>query len=105
MSIPHPPTLGASPATPEAIIVRLQRDARDDPRLAAIPATTRDQSIERAVQELWATSRVKTFLPVLALRQARAALDGLGAPAAADAQDPAGAPPRHAASSGCRRGR
>jgi hypothetical protein len=59
------------PATPEAIIVQVQRElARDD---TTASATEVARLADRAVRRLW-DSRVKVFIPVLALRDVREAL-------------------------------
>ena len=62
------------PATPEPIIAQVRRQLADDPVLdMPLEPSLLDHVAERAVRELW-ESRVKTFVPVLALRQARALL-------------------------------
>jgi len=59
------------PTTPESIIAHVRRQlATDAPRVMMLEPTVLDQVAERAVGELWG-SRIKTFVPVLALRQAR----------------------------------
>jgi hypothetical protein len=59
------------PTTPESIIAQVQRQLADDAsRVMMLEPTILDQVAERAVRELWG-SRIKTFVPVLALRQAR----------------------------------
>ena len=66
--------------TPDPTIARLQRDLAADPRLAShAMAAERDRVAEVAVRSLWAASRVKAFVPVLALRDARDALLDVGA--------------------------
>lgn len=66
------------PTTPEPIIAQVQRQLADDPRHGAMVSTTvLDRLADRAVRELW-ESRVKTFVPVLALRQARELLHDQG---------------------------
>jgi hypothetical protein len=57
-----------APATPEPIIAQVRRQLERDG--LAMPGGTLDGVVDRAVRELW-QSRVKTFVPVLALRQAR----------------------------------
>ena len=62
------------PITPEPIIAQVRRQLADDaPQDPSVETTLLDYVAERAVRELWG-SRVKTFVPVLALRQARAVL-------------------------------
>jgi hypothetical protein len=56
------------PATPEPIIAQVRRQLEADG--LTMPGGTIDSVADRAVRELW-ESRVKTFVPVLALRQAR----------------------------------
>ncbi len=59
------------PATPEPIIAQVRRQLADDaPRVMTVETTILDQVADQAVRELWG-SRIKTFVPVLALRQAR----------------------------------
>ena len=59
------------PTTLESIIAQVRRQLADDaPRVITVEPTVLDQVAERAVRELWG-SRIKTFVPVLALRQAR----------------------------------
>ena len=66
------------PATPEPIIAQVRRQLADDPALGTpLEATLLDHVAERSVRELW-ESRVKTFVPVLALRQARELLHDQG---------------------------
>jgi hypothetical protein len=72
------------PATPEPIIAQVRRQLADDPVLdMPLEPSLLDHVAERAVRELW-ESRVKTFVPVLALRQARALLHDQGIGIAAD---------------------
>jgi hypothetical protein len=72
------------PATPEPIIAQVRRQLADDPVLdMPLEPSLLDHVAERAVRELW-ESRVKTFVPVLALRQARALLHEHGIGFAAD---------------------
>ena len=62
------------PTNPESIIAQVRRQLTDDAPLDRAGETTLLDSVaERAVRELW-SSRVKTFVPVLALRQAREVL-------------------------------
>ena len=66
------------PATPEPIIAQVRRQLADDPALGTpLEPSLLDHVAERAVRELW-ESRVKTFVPVLALRQARELLHDQG---------------------------
>ena len=59
------------PATPEPIIAQVRRQLADDPALGTpLAATLLDRVADRAVRDLW-ESRIKTFVPVLALREAR----------------------------------
>ena len=65
------------PTTPEAIIAQVRRQLADDAsRVMTVEPAVLDQAAERAVRELWG-SRIKTFVPVLALRQAREILRDL----------------------------
>jgi hypothetical protein len=59
------------PTTPELIIAQVRRQLADEawPGLV-IHGLVLDRVADRAVRELWG-SRIKTFVPVLALRQAR----------------------------------
>src|SRR5215203_4783109 len=60
-----------TPSTPEPIIAQVRRQLADDDQVGArVPAGVLDRVAEQAVRELW-SSRVKTFVPVLALRTAR----------------------------------
>ena len=59
------------PATPEPIIALVRRQLADEAWPALVShGPDLDRVAERAVRELWG-GRVKTFVPVLALRQAR----------------------------------
>lgn len=59
------------PLTPEPIIAQVRRQLADDDRVGArVPTGVLDRVADQAVRELW-SSRVKTFVPVLALRTAR----------------------------------
>lgn len=59
------------PTTPEPIIAQVRRQLVDDAHEAMrVQADVLDRVADRAVRELWG-SRVKTFVPVLALRTAR----------------------------------
>jgi hypothetical protein len=62
------------PTTPEPIIAQVRRQLANDVRLDMhVQSGILDRVADRAVRELWG-SRVKTFVPVLALRQAREVL-------------------------------
>ena len=62
------------PTTPEPIIAQVRRLLADDvPTGLTVEANVLDSVADHAVRELW-SSRVKTFVPVLALRQAREVL-------------------------------
>ena len=59
------------PTTPEPIIAQVRRQLGNDvPSGRRIEATVLAHLAEQAVRDLWA-SPIKTFVPVLALRQAR----------------------------------
>jgi hypothetical protein len=63
-----------APTTPEPIIAQVRRDLeRDLGGDLAIDVGLVDRVAERSDRDLW-SSRVKTFLPVLALRDARETL-------------------------------
>src|SRR4051812_19974822 len=60
-----------TPTTPEPIIAQVRRQLAEDDRFGRqIPGGVIERVADRAVRELW-DSRVKTFVPILALRQAR----------------------------------
>ena len=60
-----------TPSTPEPIIAQVRRQLADDDRVGdRVPTGVLDRVADHAVRELW-SSRVKTFVPVLALRTAR----------------------------------
>jgi hypothetical protein len=60
-----------TPSTPEPIIAQVRRQLADDDQVGArVPTGVLDRVADQAVRELW-SSRVKTFVPVLALRTAR----------------------------------
>ena len=62
------------PTSPESIIDQVRRQLRDDAHEALrVQADVLDSVAASAVWELW-QSRVRTFVPVLALRQAREVL-------------------------------
>jgi hypothetical protein len=71
--------MSASPTTvpeltPDSIIERLHRQLdtdRDDGLLAGCDETLLDNVIVQSVHGLWEESRIKTYVPVLALRRAR----------------------------------
>ena len=59
------------PSTPEPIIAQVRRQLMEDDRFGTqIPGGVLDRVADRAVRELWG-SPVKTFVPILALRDAR----------------------------------
>ncbi|MBW3633999.1 MAG: hypothetical protein KY456_13330 [Chloroflexi bacterium] len=60
-----------TPTAPEPIIAQVRRQPMDEAHEAMrIQADVLDRVADRAVRELWG-SRVKSFVPVLALRTAR----------------------------------
>lgn len=60
-----------TPSTPEPIIAQVRRQLADDDGVGSrVPMGVLDRVADQAVRELW-SSRVKTFVPVLALRTAR----------------------------------
>ena len=59
-----------TPSSPEPIIAQVRRQLADDRVGARVPTGVLDRVADQAVRELW-SSRVKTFVPVLALRTAR----------------------------------
>ena len=60
-----------TPATPEPVIAQVRRQLADDDLVGArVPTGVLDRVADQAVRELW-SSRVKTFVPILALRTAR----------------------------------
>jgi hypothetical protein len=59
------------PSTPEPIIAQVRRQLADDDRVGArVPTGVLDRVADQVVRDLW-SSRVKVFVPVLALRTAR----------------------------------
>ena len=59
------------PSSPEPIIAQVRRQLADEERTGLVShGPVLDRVADRAVRELWG-SRIKTFVPVLALRQAR----------------------------------
>jgi hypothetical protein len=59
------------PTTPEPIIAQVRRQLADEAWPGMVShGPVLDRVADRAVRELWG-SRIKTFVPVLALRQAR----------------------------------
>lgn len=63
-----------TPSTPEPIIAQVRRQLADDDQVGArVPTGVLDRVADRAVRELW-DSPVRTFVPILALRQAREVL-------------------------------
>ena len=60
-----------TPTTPEPIIAQIRRQLAEDDRFGRqIPGAVIDRVAAHAVRELWG-SPVKTFVPILALRQAQ----------------------------------
>lgn len=80
--------------TPEFLTQRVRRQLDADcdlGRFQPCPATLLDQVAAQSVHQLWDESRIKTFVPVLALRQAREALHDCpshAAPLSRDARTP-----------------
>ena len=73
-----------TPATPEPIIAQVRRQLADDVEVGArVPTGVLDRMADQAVRELW-SSRVKTFVPVLALRTARERLRDQDVPVTVD---------------------
>lgn len=66
------------PAAPEPIIAQVRRQLAGEDEPAGVSAAELDTVADRAVRELWG-SRVKIFVPVLALRQARELLSNQNA--------------------------
>jgi hypothetical protein len=67
-----------TPSTPEAIVARVRDDlARACEGATCPPAAELERLADAAVRELW-ESRVKTFVTVLAVRQAREMLVAAG---------------------------
>ncbi len=59
------------PATPQAIVTQIRRQlGAETGQNGEVSESLLDQVADQAVRQLW-ESRVKTFVPVLALRQAR----------------------------------
>ena len=60
-----------TPSTPEPIIAQVRRQLADDDQVGAqVPTGVLDRVADQVVRELW-SSRIKIFVPVLALRTAR----------------------------------
>jgi hypothetical protein len=60
-----------TPSTPEPIIAQVRRQLADDDWVGSrVPTGVLDRVADQAVRELW-SSRIKAFVPVLALRTAR----------------------------------
>jgi hypothetical protein len=75
------------PATQESIVAQVSKQLRADyPEGLDARGMQLDASVERVVRDLW-QGRVKTFVPVLALREARELLRG--EPAVIPASQPA----------------
>ena len=86
------------PATPEPIIAQVRRQLAADALLDTPREANRlDDVADRAVRELW-ESRVRTCVPVLALRQARELLHDQGMGTAAEWSQASG--PRSPATAG-----
>lgn len=67
----------AMPQTADAMILTLTRTCCGDARLREIAGEERIAAVvEETVHDLWGRAAVKTFIPVLAMRQVRAALGG-----------------------------
>src|SRR5215213_7066691 len=67
----RPTPFAQMPTTPEPIIAQVRRQLAEDDRFGRqVPSGVIDRVADRAVRELWG-SPVKTFVPILALRQAR----------------------------------
>jgi hypothetical protein len=59
------------PTTPEPIIAQVRRQLADDDHIGMrVPMGVLDRVVDHAVRELW-SSRVKCFIPVLALQMDR----------------------------------
>jgi hypothetical protein len=66
-----------SELTPEAVTSRVRQQLADDCELGLAtprPDDELDRIAAHSVQVLWDESRIKTFLPVLAIRHARDAI-------------------------------
>lgn len=62
------------PPTPEPVIAQVLRQLTEDARrIDKFPITTLERVADHAVRDLWG-GRIKTFVPLLALRQARETL-------------------------------
>ena len=61
------------PATPEPIIAQLRRQLGEDDNAIRLSPAALDHLADRVVRDLW-DSPIKTFVPVLALRDAREVL-------------------------------
>lgn len=77
---PRPPSVvptgaaeEADPLAPsaESVIVRLQREACGDARLAGCAPAELEVAVRETARALWGASRVKAFVPVLAMREVR----------------------------------
>ncbi|MDQ4099690.1 MAG: hypothetical protein M3121_04255 [Chloroflexota bacterium] len=76
-----PAPIGQVQLSPEAVIAGVRRQLDDDWTRGRCPSCSqqeRDRVAVETVHELWPTSRIKAFLPVLALRQARERLQTAG---------------------------
>ena len=75
-----------SPLTPEPIIAQVCRQLRAESGDDGPPGESLvDGMVDRVVRELW-SGRVKTFVPILALRETRQLLRDARATASADAE-------------------
>ena len=73
------PSGGMAPQTADAMILTLTRSCCGDARLREIAGEERIAAVvEETVHDLWGRSAVKAFIPVLAMRQVRAALGAAG---------------------------
>ena len=75
-----------SPSTPEPIIAQVRRQLRAESGEDGSPGESLvDGMVDRVVRELW-SGRVKTFVPILALRETRRLLRDARATASVDAE-------------------
>jgi hypothetical protein len=82
--MPANSSVGHIQVSPESITTRLCQELQDDCERGLLPACERDEVdrvVQHTVQALWEHSTIKTFLPVLALRQAREQLQAREHPA------------------------
>jgi len=79
--MPPAPVIGQLQLSPEAVIAGVRRQLDDDWTLGRFPSCSqqeRDRVAAETVDAMWPTSRIKAFLPVLALRRARERLQTAG---------------------------